>query len=281
MIKFDFLQTGGYPFEADTANEVDKALQLLQSFGHIAGNAVVLSGCESVGNTITDGVLFYNNEVFEFIGGTAIETVKVFTESIQKPFEDGDTNQVYEKRWMGFGTGAGSIAWSDFNYLTSIVEMQKKLVPVGLISMWSGSIDNLPPRWALCDGTNNTPNLKGRFIVGYDPNSNDYNVVGNTGGAASVTLTTDQMPSHNHTGTVVIPPHSHSLQGKTAITYDGEGGDGNRLSNSDNIGNGTITQTSESAQQNANITTNNKGGDNAHENRPPYYTLAYIIFKGE
>ena len=48
--------------------------------------------------------------------------------------------------------------------------------------MWSGTI--VPPGWCLCDGSltpngYNTPDLRGRFIVGYDPDSSDYDEPGN------------------------------------------------------------------------------------------------------
>ena len=66
---------------------------------------------------------------------------------------------------------------------TRLVEMSGFLVPSGVILMWSGTTDNIPKGWFLCDGTNGTPNLRDRFIIGaggkYSP--------GATGGAASVT----------------------------------------------------------------------------------------------
>ena len=40
------------------------------------------------------------------------------------------------------------------------------MVPKGGIILWSGAVNNIPPGWALCDGTNNTPDLKGRFVLG-------------------------------------------------------------------------------------------------------------------
>lgn len=36
----------------------------------------------------------------------------------------------------------------------------------GVIGMWSGSIDELPEGWILCDGTRGTPDLHDKFIVG-------------------------------------------------------------------------------------------------------------------
>ncbi|MBL9127141.1 MAG: tail fiber protein, partial [Verrucomicrobiales bacterium] len=71
-------------------------------------------------------------------------------------------------------------------------------VPLGGIILWSGAINQIPAGWALCNGqTSNgrtTPNLQDRFVVG----AGSAYGVGNVGGAASVTLTVDQIPSHTH-----------------------------------------------------------------------------------
>lgn len=40
------------------------------------------------------------------------------------------------------------------------------IMPAGAIILWNGSPANVPAGWALCDGTNNTPNLESRFVVG-------------------------------------------------------------------------------------------------------------------
>ena len=41
-------------------------------------------------------------------------------------------------------------------------------IPAGIIFFWSGPITNIPVGWALCDGTNNTPDLSDLFILGTD-----------------------------------------------------------------------------------------------------------------
>jgi len=54
-------------------------------------------------------------------------------------------------------------------------------VPSGGIIMWSGSIGSIPTGYYICDGTNGTPDLRDRFVVGA---GNTY-AVGNTGGFTS------------------------------------------------------------------------------------------------
>lgn len=165
-------------------------------------------------------------------------------------------------------------------------------IPSGLIFMWNGSIDNIPAGWALCDGTNGTPDLRNRFIVGA---GSSYNI-GDTGGQQSVTLTTEQMPSHSHFGTTNSNgSHSHSFKDyywsevksvddkrsdsdgwkSEDISDKGIGGqstdhDNDRMffkeKNTGSVGSHTHT-----------ITVDKTGGGSSHENRPPYYALAFIM----
>ena len=148
------------------------------------------------------------------------------------------------------------------------------LVPTGAIIMWSGTIP--PSGWAICDGTNGTPNLRGRFIVGQS-NFTAYHSIGATGGQEFVTLTTNEMPSHNHTGTTDHEPdHTHTISVKA-----GDGTSPNshlKESNNNSPRNATdVASSLPAGGHNHNLNINNTGGDAPHENRPPYYVLAYII----
>lgn len=133
-------------------------------------------------------------------------------------------------------------------------------VPKGVITMWSGSIANIPQGWALCNGQNGTPDLRDRFVVGA---GNGY-TVGASGGAA-VTLTISQMPSHTHADN----GHAHSLnalagnEGSGVLGHSRAGGE---MAFGINYWTGTGY---------ANLV--NTGGGQSHENRPPYYALAYIM----
>lgn len=162
-------------------------------------------------------------------------------------------------------------------------------VPSGGIIMWSGSVASIPSGWLLCDGTNGTPNLQDRFVVGA---GNNY-AVGATGGADNVTLTSDQIPSHTHSfdGTTSTDgAHDHATHGQGSInfegiynfltikakTFSGSAGGANFGARS------TVDpdmKTSNNGDHSHTIsgTTGSTGGGASHENRPPYYALAYIM----
>ena len=52
-------------------------------------------------------------------------------------------------------------------------------LPSGVIVMWSGELDAIPSGWALCDGSNGTPDLRDRFVLGVG--APEY--LGSTGGS--------------------------------------------------------------------------------------------------
>lgn len=215
------------------------------------------------------------------------------------------------------------------NYYTQsqVDSLLASRLPAGLITMWSGAVNAVPAGWALCNGSNGTPDLRNRFIVGA---GSTYSV-GSTGGANSVTLTTAQIPAHNHSVTVnsggshnhsasTGSAGSHSHSGSTNSTGNhrhswiyrtGSGSatgyssqpttSGNGQSNStqslwtNNTGmqstgshshslsinsNGAHTHTVSVASGGAHThsaSSANTGGGGSHENRPPYYALAYIM----
>lgn len=68
-------------------------------------------------------------------------------------------------------------------------------IPKGIICMWSGTLEEIPKGWHLCDGTNGTPDMRNRFIVGY---GSKYGI-GDKGGNDSATLSSDNLPPHSHT----------------------------------------------------------------------------------
>ena len=126
-------------------------------------------------------------------------------------------------------------------------------VPIGTIVMWSGS--SVPDGWALCNGQTangvRTPDLRNRFIVG----AGDEYAIGDKGGEKAHKLTIQEMPKHKH---------SYSFTGADmAASWD----DDNYFYN----------QSREYPDNTNDKDTNETGGDQPHENRPPYYALSYIM----
>lgn len=141
----------------------------------------------------------------------------------------------------------------------SLDYLYASILPIGGIILWSGSVASIPANFALCDGASGTPNLKNRFIVG----AGDSYAVGATGGADTVTLNTSQMPSHSHGG---VTGNSGNLF--STSTGDTEGNTyAKGIQNGDNV----------SGKANHAHTISAEGGGGSHENRPPYYALAYIM----
>ena len=104
----------------------------------------------------------------------------------------------------------------------------------------------VPKGWAICDGTQGTPDLRGRFVLMAQDSA--YSIM-STGGAATHTLTEAEMPSHKH-----------SLYFRFG---GGNGPGGSNIQSSQNSGPGDNTTPA--------------GGNNPHNNMPPYYTLVYIM----
>lgn len=141
-------------------------------------------------------------------------------------------------------------------------------IPVGGIIMWSGAADHIPEGWALCNGQTKdgvvTPNLSGKFVVGYDSGNSDYNRVCNTGGVATVTLTVNHMPKHSHGRTVKTAGGAGVLFEKANPKY--LTWEGNEFYYKGSISGEAPLGASDSA-----------GGDQPHENRPPFFVICYIM----
>ncbi|SPY08179.1 phage tail protein [Oligella urethralis] len=96
----------------------------------------------------------------------------------------------------------------------------------GMVVMWSGSVDKIPSGWALCNGSNGTPDLRGRFIIGaggsYNPgNTGNGSIPSHSHGAGS--LATSGAGAHTHTGTAASAGgHSHSASTNSAGAHTHE-----------------------------------------------------------
>ena len=134
--------------------------------------------------------------------------------------------------------------------------------PSGMIVLWSGSTGSIPTGWVICNGSNSTPDLRDRFVVGA---GSTYSVDA-TGGSANATLV-----SHTHTASssVTDPGHVHAVS--RGLGADGGGGDA--------LLNGTAGYNTQTAVTGISVSTSisTAGSSATNANLPPYYALAYIM----
>lgn len=131
-------------------------------------------------------------------------------------------------------------------------------LPAGVIVMWSGTTENIPEGWVLCDGDNDTPNLQDRFVLGAGKRD-----VSKTGGEETVVLTTDQMPTHTHGGTAEYDDTQPEFATKKIY----------HAWNS----NQKFANSSKTEKKEATLSVDPTGKGEAHNNMPPYFVLAYIM----
>lgn len=119
-------------------------------------------------------------------------------------------------------------------------------LPKGVIVAWNGSV--APEGWAICDGTNGTPDLRGRFILSAGQGMGlTLRNINDNAGTETHTLTIAEMPTHAHPGATPDGNNSCECGGGTCIC-------GMNFSGTQAV-----------------------GGNQAHNNMPPYYVLAYIM----
>ena len=137
----------------------------------------------------------------------------------------------------------------------------------GMIMMWSGSIASIPSGWVLCNGSNSTPDLRDRFVVG----AGSGYAVAATGGSANATLV-----SHTHTATSSVsdPGHDHTSFSNGAPNGAGAGAALTSSSWGNTPGHAVQSNTTGITVSTSNST---EGSSATNANLPPYYALAYIM----
>ncbi len=167
----------------------------------------------------------------------------------------------------------------------------------GIIVAWSGTVANIPTGWALCDGTNGTPDLRGRFLrmlskpgiatdngyysepvslPGVNPLAEASQGSGNGSSIAGLQKISQivgdlQIGSMGGTDSYQLqisemPSHNHPAWSGFANSTPGS-----QVGYATNTGWGYVAPTD---PKNKNGLT---GGSDGHPSTPPYYVVAYIM----
>jgi len=166
---------------------------------------------------------------------------------------------------MGYGSGADADLLDGYH----LSQILGDVLPVGSIVIWKGTAGTIPSGWVICDGSNGTPDLRDRFVMG-----GTLSQIGGTGGRSTIT---DMGGTVTTSGTSLsinqIPYHYHKYS-----DYYGAGGPYPLTGYS-----GLSTTVTDNAR-----TTGSTGSGSAHDhgsfsvtfnsfsNIPPYYALYYI-----
>jgi len=191
-------------------------------------------------------------------------TTNAYTVTIS-PISGGGTSVVLPQ-------GAITTIYSDGTNIRAVGSTADRF-PAGGIMMWSGTIATIPTGWFLCNGSNGTPDLRDRFIVGArqdDAGVAKTNITGTltqTGGNKDAIVVT-----HTHTATIANAGlHSH-------FYFPFGTGVGTDFGTAETFAEAQprrITQSDGLHTHPATIESAGASGDNA--NLPPYYALAYIM----
>lgn len=146
-------------------------------------------------------------------------------------------------------------------------------LPKNSIVIWKGALNTIPEGWVVCDGTNGTPNLQGRFVVGV---GNEYSL-NSKGGTTTETLTLSQIPAHKHTCTTSSAGR-HKHNDYTVYLHNRSSGHQYYHMYQWHIDIKYFLP-SHSHNHGGSFTTSSTGSNHSHNNMPKYRALYFIMKK--
>lgn len=243
----------GSTYIKDTDNKIQDTMDDLADFvnssGAYTGQGLMSDYVDKANNQTITGVKTFSNGIISNVTGNSGTTTKWNT--ARSITLTGDVT----------GTISGVDGSSNISIATSFA--LTKIIS-GMIIMWSGSQASIPSGWLLCNGSNGTPNLMDRFVIG----AGDSYAVGATGGSKDATLV-----SHTHTATsTAAGAHSHNY---TRTDYSTSATD-YQFSGSYSLSQ-TTQSTTAVGDHTHTISVDTVGSSATNANLPPYYALCFIM----
>lgn len=144
--------------------------------------------------------------------------------------------------------------------------MDASSIPSGSIIPWYGNIADIPDGFVLCNGSNGTPDLRDRFIVGA---GNSY-ALRDIGGVNTVTISKANLPSDGLTGFGYVINGVKFTWRSNIGTISGDDNDWSTVDGSNSYKSWRYYTSFDT------VVSNNWKGE-PHENRPPFYSLYYLM----
>lgn len=277
MNKINFTAKDNFPLSSDTMDMMQQMIGLSANMALLGGSNYILSGCVDDGTNVSNGIIIIGGEILPFEGGAKKTKITIQQTTKTLTAFGIDYPEAYIYRTAKF-SDTGEYAWSDFVQVLTNKQIEERINALkgeetGFVKMWSGRVDRIPEDYKLCNGDVVTtaqypelayslgketeqsfalPDLRKRFIVGYDNAvESGYNNMWETGGIEKVTLTVEQMPNHTHKIEFVDEKWGDNANSRPFPNPAGTSG--------------------------YQADTTSSGGGQAHENRPPFFVLAYVI----
>ena len=161
-------QAGGFPLTTETLNFIQNTYKIFNAISGLTGDLAIVSGCQQVGNTISDGVVAIEGELYPFEGTTIGATVFIKETQIPQTFEDGSSKNVYIQKVATFGNSTRTYPWASFKRIMNNQEIEsktlsadnsilkrlekleervRKTVPIGLVAIWDRPAFEIPEGW--------------------------------------------------------------------------------------------------------------------------------------
>ena len=320
-----------FPLDCETLEALQGNTTMLGLLGNIAGDKVILSGCEmgGDGSSVSEGYVYLKTraypegEVLRWEGGSVSDGVYVKTADVAVSAMGGDYPKAYSRRTLAPGIGEEMYKWSEFEEIRNMKDLKNEInrlrrdlssvaeSPLGVVEMWAGV--EVPEGYVLCDGQelkqsdypelygvignvfNNAanyqgfasstkagnfrvPDLRGRFVVGCNNLDADYRAKGLTGGEKQHELKDKEIPPHQHwVKDYVQKVAGSAMNGVETLEGDALTVWGDTVNSGVIECNQTTSGTRGTLQYVEHSTEKKNDVVESHENRPPYYVLAYIM----
>lgn len=225
MNKYDFTQTGGFPFDQEVMAFLQDNAELAAKAALLGGNFCILSGCTVIGDNASNGVMVVNGEVLPFVGGSITEKVIIVEEANGLIYEDAVSKPVEKIRYATFGDdGVTNYLWSNFkrnnpaNGLIARVETLEKQWLTGDVKMINVTMEYMLANfdatglginerlgWKAMNGLNGTINMANKLPLGFNWANRDTPTENPGTNKGSAKIAVNQLPKFTPAGSVLLP----------------------------------------------------------------------------